>query len=310
MSIFRELKKVKEWEQWDTEFRADVATQGISRVLDRNFQPQTYDDKVLFHEQQQYLYAVFIRILQTDKGKAIVRKYKSTFDTQSIYRELQEYATNSTQAVIDSNTLLQYITTAHLDDGTWNGTTEKFVLHWMEQVRLYEELVDPTAALVDAVKLMLVTNAVCGHPKLSGVYNVAVQLASQTRQHVDYDQYSDLLLSECAQADSAFAQSPRKAHHSVYKSDLAINDGEDDALQFFSADEADYNIDSDPMTLMANAHRRRLEKDQVDIMFEFEEMGSDRFSTGLALDSLHKIRVSCVENHVSARSDAQICFLS
>ena len=31
----------------------------------------------------------------------------------------------------------------------------------------------------------------------------------------------------------------------------------DDALQFFSADEADYNIDSDPMTLMANAHRRR-----------------------------------------------------
>ena len=37
---------------------------------------------------------------------------------------------------------------------------------------------------------------------------------------------------------------------------------------------------------------------------------SDRFSTGLALDSLHKIRVSRVENHVSARSDAQICFLS
>ena len=216
MSIFRELKKVKEWEQWDTQFRADVATQGVSRVLDRNFQLQMYDDKVMFREQHQYLYAVFVRILRTDKGKAIVRKYKSTFDAQSIYRELQEYATNSTQAVIDSNTLLQYITTARIDDGTWNGTTEKFVLHWMEQVRLYEELVDPTAALVDAVKLTLVTNAVRGHPKLSGVYNVAVQLASQTGQRVDYDQYSDLLLSECAQADSAFAQSLRKAHRSVY----------------------------------------------------------------------------------------------
>ena len=256
MSIFRELKKVKEWEQWDTQFRADVATQGVSRVLDRNFQPQTYDDKVLFREQQQYLYAVFVRILRTDKSKAIVRKYKSTFDAQSIYRELQEYATNSTQAVLDSNTLLQYITTARIDDGTWNSTTEKFVLHWMEQVRLYEELVDPTAALVDAVKLTLITNAVRGHPKLSGVYNVAVQLASQTGQRVDYEQYSDLLLSECAQADAAFAQSPRKAHHNVYMSALAINDGEDDAL-FFSADEADYNIDSDPMTLMANAHRHR-----------------------------------------------------
>ena len=52
-----------------------------------------------------------------------------------------------------------------------------------------------------------------------------------------------------------------------------------------------------------------LEKDHVDIMFEFEEMGSDKISTSLALDSLH-IRVSCVKNHVSARSDAQICFLS
>ena len=43
----------------------------------------------------------------------------------------------------------------------------------------------------------------------------------------------------------------------VAQSDLAINDGEDDALQFSIANEADFNIDSDPMTPMANAHRSR-----------------------------------------------------
>ena len=204
MSIFRELKK--EWDQWDTQFRADIATQGVSRVLDGNFQPQMYDDKVLFREQQHYLYAVFVCILKTDKGKVIVHKYKSSFDAQSIYQELQEYATNSTQAVIDSNTPLHYITTACIDDSSWNGMTEKFILHWMEQVHLYKDLVDPTAALVDAVKLTLITNTVRGHPKLSGVYNMAVQLASHFGQCVDYDQYSNLLLSECAQVDSAFAQ--------------------------------------------------------------------------------------------------------
>ena len=32
-----------------------------------------------------------------------------------------------------------------------------------------------------------------------------------------------------------------------------------------------------------------LEKDQVDIMLEFEEMGSDKISTSLALDSSYKI---------------------
>ena len=253
ISVFRELKNVKEWDQWDTQFRADVTTQGVSHVLDSNFQPQTFEDKVLFREQQKYLYGVFIRFLKTDKGKAIARKYKSTFDAQSIYRELQEYATNSTQA-----TLLQYITTACIDDCSWNGMMEKFVLHWMEQVCLYEDLVDPTATLVDAVKLSLISDAVRGHPKLSGVYNVAAQLALQSGQHVDYDQYANLLLSECAQVDSAVTQSPRKAGKcSVYMSELAINDGEDDALQFSGANEADYNINSNPMTLMANAHRCR-----------------------------------------------------
>ena len=257
MSIFRELKNVKEWEQWDTQFRADVTTQGLSHVLDSNFRPQTFEDKVLLREQQKYLYGVFLHVLRTDKGKDIARKYKSTFDCQSIYRELQEYATDSTQA-----TLLQYITTACIDDGSWNGTTEQFVLHWMEQVHLYEDLVDPTAALVDAVKVSLISDSVRGHPKLSGVYNVAAQLASQSGQHVDYDQYANLLLSECAQVDSAVARSPRKAGEcSVYMSDLAINDGEDDALQFSVANEADFNIDSDPMTLMTRMNQPSNERE-------------------------------------------------
>ena len=72
MSIFKEMKKTKEWEQWDTQFRADVTTQGLSNVLDPSYVPATYDDKMLFREQQHYMYAVFVRVLKTDKGKAIV----------------------------------------------------------------------------------------------------------------------------------------------------------------------------------------------------------------------------------------------
>ena len=64
MSIFKEMKKTKEWEQWDTQFRADVTTQGLSNVLDPNYVPATYDDKMLFREQQHYMYAVFIRVSQ------------------------------------------------------------------------------------------------------------------------------------------------------------------------------------------------------------------------------------------------------
>ena len=205
------------------------------------------------------MYDVFVCVLKTDKGKAIVRKYKGIFDARSIYQELQEYASKSTQAIVDANTLLQYITIARLSDGSWNGTTRHFVLHWMEQVRLYEELVDVSATLSDSVKLTLLMNAVHGHTKLSGVHTVAIQLASHFGQAVDFTKYSEMLLSECAQVDSALAHSARKSgQRSVYFTDLTIDDGEEDAHhQLSSADEVDYTIDSDPITLMANAHKHR-----------------------------------------------------
>ena len=140
--------------------------------------PATYEDKMLFREQQRYMYAVFVRVLKTEKGKAIVRKYKGIFDAQSIYQEIQEYASKSTQAIVNANTLLQYITIASPSDGSWNGMTRHFVLHWMDQVQLYEELVDISAALSDSAKVALLTNAVRGHTKLSGVYTVAIQFPS------------------------------------------------------------------------------------------------------------------------------------
>ena len=257
MNIFKELKRTKEWKQWDTQFRADVATQGLSNVLDPRYIPATYEDKMLFREQQCYMYAVFVRVLKMDKGKDIIRKYKGIFDAQSIYQELQEYASKSTQAAIDANTLLRYITIASLSDGSWNGTTRHFVLHWMEQVQLYEELVDISAALSDSEKLTLLTNAVRGHTKLSGVHNVAIQLASPFGQAVDFTKYLEMLLSECAQVDSALAHSPHKSgQQSVYFTDLTIDDGEEDAHhQHSSADEVDYTIDSDPVTLMGVAHK-------------------------------------------------------
>ena len=192
-----------------------------------------------------------------DKGKAIVQQYKGIFDAQSIYQELQEYASKFSQVIIDANTLLQYITIASLSDGSWNGTTRQLVLHWMEQVQLYEELVDISAALSDSVKLTLLTNAIRGHTKLSGVHNVAIQLASHFAQAVDFTKYSELLLSECAQVDFALAHSPCKSgQRSVYFTDLTIDDGEEEAHhQLSTADVVDYTIDSDPITLMANADK-------------------------------------------------------
>ena len=109
------------------------------------------------------------------------------------------------------------------------------------------------------MKLTLLTNAVRGHTKLSGVHTVAIPLASHFGQAVDFTKYLEMLLSECAQVDSALTHSAHKSgQRSVYFTDLTIDDGEEDAHhQLSSADEVNYTIDSDPLTLMANAHKHR-----------------------------------------------------
>ena len=90
------------------------------------------------------------------------------------------------------------------------------------------------------------------------MHNIAIQLASHFGHAVDFTKYSELLLSECAQVDSALAHSPISLVGDLYFTDLTIDDGEDDAHhQLSSADEVNYTINSDPITFMANAHKCR-----------------------------------------------------
>jgi hypothetical protein len=55
-----------------------------------------------------YMYSVFQRAMQTDKGKAIVRSYEATHDAQKVYKELYDYCSKSTRAVFDSSTMQSY----------------------------------------------------------------------------------------------------------------------------------------------------------------------------------------------------------
>jgi len=86
------------------------------------------------------MYAVFEKMLLTDKGKALVCQNQQTFDAQKIYRELSAYAMQSTKASMDASSLLSYITSTNLGDGKWKGTTHAFILHWQDQVRRYHDL--------------------------------------------------------------------------------------------------------------------------------------------------------------------------
>jgi hypothetical protein len=88
---------------------------------------------------KKFVYAVLESKVLTDCGKAIIRDHEHNFDAQKEYKKLKDYHLKSTKAKVESSVLLSYITSAKLGDGTWNGTTEAFVIKWQNQVRLYKK---------------------------------------------------------------------------------------------------------------------------------------------------------------------------
>jgi hypothetical protein len=83
---------------------------------------------------KRFVYAIFDKILLTDKGKSLVRQYASTFDAQKVFRDLTVYSNTSTMAARVALDLLTYITSSTLGDGTWKGTAQGFILNWQDKV--------------------------------------------------------------------------------------------------------------------------------------------------------------------------------
>ena len=122
------------WITWDATVTAQAHAQGVEDVLDGSYAPTTAAEKDLFRVKQDFMYAVFIACLLTDKGKAVVRDQQRTRNAQKVYQDIKDYYEVSTKAAIESSKKLEYTITSRLDDGHWHGTTHTFILHWKEQI--------------------------------------------------------------------------------------------------------------------------------------------------------------------------------
>ena len=63
--------------------------------------------------------SIFGRTLLADQGKALVRQYESTYDSQTIYKHLSAYYEENAKEALDSSSLLAYATAARIDE--WKG---------------------------------------------------------------------------------------------------------------------------------------------------------------------------------------------
>jgi hypothetical protein len=136
-----------------------------------------------------------------------------------------------------------------MGDGSWKGGAHAFILHWQDKIRMYEKQVSTGEQFSDALKRVMLQNAV--HPL--AVKTQADQHKTQSGMDLTYEQYVHLLVSAASNYDTQFLPKERQGQSSprraVYAHDLTVHE---DADIIESVDGA-YDIDMGVDTLHAYA---------------------------------------------------------
>ena len=185
-------------------FKATAKAQGLSTLMDPNFTPGSDEyGQQLFQEQQDFLYSVLISSLKTDFSEALVKDHEG--DAQLILELLHEHHTgNSQYSRSEINRITKYLTNIKLDD-TWRGTNESFLMHYNDQLRLLDSLVDSDDKLPDNTRVTFLESAVESVPDLRRVKitdNVLQAQLDSTRP-ISYRSYFDLLKDAAFHLDQA-----------------------------------------------------------------------------------------------------------
>jgi hypothetical protein len=117
---------------------AQVFAQDVVNVFNPKYKPWGSEKKELFTLQLYYVYVIFCSNLKTDFGWKLVWDYESSQNAQAIWKELSNDAEKSMVAQLNATDLLQYTHTARVEN--WKGNTLSFILHYQEQIQLYDQL--------------------------------------------------------------------------------------------------------------------------------------------------------------------------
>ena len=203
-SAYPILKNERYYNTFIRHFKATAKAQGLSTLMDPNFTPRSDEyEQQLFQEQLDFLYSVLISSLKTDFSEALVKDHEG--DAQLILELLHEHHTGDSQySRSEINRITKYLTNIKLDD-TWRGTNESFLMHYNDQLRLLDSLVDSDEKLPDNTRVTFLESAVESVPDLRRVKitdNVLQAQLDSTRP-ISYRSYFDLLKDAAFHLDQA-----------------------------------------------------------------------------------------------------------
>ena len=158
-SAYPTFKNERYYNPFIRHFKATAKAQGLNNLMDPNFIPGSDEhEQQLFQEQHNFLYSVLISYLKTEFSVALVKDHEG--DAQLILELLHENHTgNSQYSRAEINRITKYLTNIKLDD-TWRGTNESLLMHYNDQLRLLDSLVDSGEKLPDNARVTFLESAI------------------------------------------------------------------------------------------------------------------------------------------------------
>ena len=206
------LKDEKYSEALKRNLLVTATSHSCEEILEGDYIPGYDDDsQELFKQKQNFMYSVFSKVLKSDMGKTIVRKYAPTLEAQSVWRDFETHMSTSSKGLNERHRLHAHVSTS-VYDRSWKGTTEQFVLHFHEQFRQLDELTPLKEQLPHSVRLTLLQTAVRSVPELRIVETMEeyMSLTHSSSGHfsITYDKYFMMLQNVCIRYDKTLKQKP------------------------------------------------------------------------------------------------------
>jgi hypothetical protein len=249
-SVYPTFKDEKEWDSWQRETLAHAHAQNIGDVFDPTYKPGLNPEAAtLFRAQCDFVFSVFVKTLQLDYGKHLVRTLGN--QPQEIYKLLVKEMSKSTRAILASQTLHSFITGYRLTDSSWKGTTTSFVLYWRDQMRKYESINETINKADPAQKLNWLRNAVEGVQTFADLRKIDDNLQRVTGKPLNYEECFDMILNEAGRYDVHHSSSPQRftpASRTVY-----VHDTRNEYHGSEDSPETSFTLDTPNSVVMAYA---------------------------------------------------------
>ena len=220
-TVYPKLQDNKHIEPFWRSFKALAKHQDMSEILDPYFKPDQDDPDAVaaFRFQQDFMFNVVQYSFLTDNTKTYVREHYHDFDAQKVIAKLIQFMKNSPRNTMEINLLTNNITSLKLDNN-WKGTTEQFLLHFQEQFRLLDDLVNPDERMCPRFRRILLETAVQDMPMLRNITNTdELHRVVGNNKSTNYEQYFNLLLVAAQKYDHNSRNNPYKNKRTIFQNE-------------------------------------------------------------------------------------------